>query len=324
MNENKTLSIILLSYYSNKRLYKVYDDISSLMSKEQIPFELLIMDDGSKDDSYEIALKMESMYENVRAYQLSRNYGSMYSTFAGFSICSGACAIPIPDDEQLPYTTIVALYRLWEEGKKVVVPFRSTRDDSMISVLFSKSYYSLMNKISDIQYPKGGADAALLDREVIDILNSRIHPRNTMFIAEVLNLGFSPFFYSYDRPIGLNNGKSRWSFRKKIKLAKDSIFAASTFPVRCISFIGRFACIVSLIAFVFYFYIAAFGNRQFWGITLPGWTSLFLLVLLSSGIILLALGIVAEYMWRIYDEVKDKPGYIIKNKDEKAVNSKKA
>ena len=320
MKENKTLSIILLSYYSSNRLQKVYDDISDLMSKEKIPFELVIMDDGSKDNSYEIAVKMESSYENVRAYQLSRNYGSMYSLFAGLSVCTGACAIPIPDDEQQPYPTIVDMYRLWENGYKVVVPYRTTRDDPMFSALFSKCYYAVMNRISDIQYPKGGADIALLDREVIDIVNTRIHPRNTMFIAEILNLGFSPYFYSYDRPKGLNDGRSRWTFRKKIKLAKDSIFAASTFPIRCISFIGSLSCVVSLIAFVFYFYISTFGNRQFWGITVPGWASLFLLILLSSGIILLALSVVAEYLWRIYDEVKDKPGYIIKNKDNEDVS----
>ena len=173
-----------------------------------------------------------------------------------------------------------------------------------------------MNFISDIQYPMGGADVAMIDREVIDIINTRIHPRNTMFIAEVLNLGFSPYFYPYERPVGLNEGKSRWTFRKKMKLAKDSIFAASTFPVKCISFIGRMSCLIAIIAFVFYFYIVAFGNHSFWGITVPGWASIFLLILLLGGIVLLALGVVAEYMWRIYDEVKDKPGYIIKKKEE--------
>jgi len=313
--ENKTLSLILLSYYSGERLRKVYNDVTKIFGEEQIPIELLIMDDGSKDNSYELACQLEKEHPNiVRAFQLSRNYGSMYSAFAGLSICKGACAMPIPDDEQQPYDSIVAMYRIWEQGYKIVIPYRVTRDDPKLSAFMSNCYYQVMNKISDIQYPNGGADLAMLDREVIDIMNARIHPRNTMFIAEVLNLGFSPYFYPYQRPIGLNNGKSRWTFRKKMKLAKDSIFAASTFPVKCISFIGRVSCVISIVAFVFYFYIAAFGNRQFWGITVPGWASLFLLLLLVGGIILLALGIVAEYMWRIYDEVKDKPGYIIKKK----------
>ncbi|MBQ0088168.1 MAG: glycosyltransferase [Prevotellaceae bacterium] len=312
--DDKILSLILLSYYSGERIQKVYDDVSALFAKENIPFELIIIDDGSKDDSYQIALRVEAEHGNVHAYQLSRNYGSMYGIFAGLSVCNGACALPIPDDEQQPYSSIVGMYRQWEKGAKIIVPHRITRDDPKLSAFFSRSYYALMNYISEIHYPEGGADIAMLDREVIDVVNSRIHPRNTMYIAEILNLGYSPCFYPYERPIGLNQGKSRWTFRKKVKLAKDTIFAASTFPVKCISAVGCWSCILSIIAFVLYFYIAAFGNRTFWGMTVPGWASLFLLILFFGGIIMLALGVVAEYMWRIYDEVKDKPGYIIKKK----------
>lgn len=313
--ENKTLSLILLSYYSGERLRKVYEDVTKVFGEENIPIELLIMDDGSKDNSFAIACELEKQHPDVvRAYQLSRNFGSVYSHLAGQSICTGACAMSIPDDEQMPYDAIVRMYRLWEEGHKIIIPYRDKRDDPKWSKLMSNTYYSIMNKVSEIQYPKGGADGAFLDREVIDIMNERIHPRNTMFIAEVLNLGFSPYFMPYERPLGLGKGKSRWTFRKKLKLAKDSLFAASTFPVRCISTLGMLSCLISVPTFVFYFYVAAFGNRHFWGMNIPGWFSIILLILLFGGLILVALGVVAEYLWRIYDEVKDKPGYIIKKK----------
>jgi len=313
--EDKKLTLILLSYYSGERLRKVFNDVTNVFGEEHIPIELLIMDDGSKDESYAIACQLEKEHpNNVRAYQLSRNYGSVYSHMAGLSICTGACAMSIPDDEQMPYDAIVKMYRLWESGQKIIIPYRDKRDDPKLSKFFSNSYYNLMNRVSDIQYPQGGADGALLDREVIDIMNTRIHPRNTMFIAEVLNLGFSPYFMPYDRPLGLGNGKSRWTFKKKLKLAKDSLFAASTFPVKCISTLGMLSCLISIPAFIFYFYIAAFGNRHFWGMDIPGWFSIILLIILFGGIVLVALGVVAEYMWRIYDEVKDKPGYIIKKK----------
>ncbi len=135
MND-KLLSIILLSYYSNNRISKVYTDLKAVLGKNNIPFEFIIMDDGSKDNSYDLACSLEKQYDNVRAFQLSRNYGSMYSCFAGLSLCKGACALPLVDDEQQPYDTIVEMYRLWEAGQKIIIPYRVNRDDGALSVFF--------------------------------------------------------------------------------------------------------------------------------------------------------------------------------------------
>ena len=312
---SKLLSIILLSYYSKERIRKSYLAVKQLLDNENIPFEFIVMDDGSKDESFIMAMELEKEFDNVRAYQLSRNYGSNYSCFAGLSLCYGACALPMPDDEQQPYDTIVKMYRLWEKGEKIIIPCRESREDSKLQSFLSQSYYKMMNSVSDIQYPHGGADLAFLDREVIDIINTRIHPRNTMYIAEVLNLGFNPYFLPYTRPIGLNEGKSRWTFKKRLKLALDSLFSNSTFPLRIISYLGFLISILSFMAIVFYIYVAIWGNREFWGITVPGWTSIIILMFLLGGLVLLSLGIISEYLWRIYDEVKDRPGYIVKKKE---------
>lgn len=311
---SKILSIILLSYYSKERIRKSYLAIKQLLDSENIPFEFIVMDDGSKDESFIMALELEKEYENVRAYQLSKNYGSMYSIFAGLSVSKGACVLPIVDDEQQPYPTIVQMYRLWEKGEKVIIPNRESRDDSKMSKFMSETFYKVMNSISDIEYPKGGADMAFLDREVVDIINTRIHPRNTMFMAEVLNVGFNPFFLPYERPVGLNRGKSRWTFKKKMRAALDSIFSNSTFPLRVISYLGMIISLLSFFAIVFYLYIYIWGNKEFWGYLVPGWTSLVLLMFMLGGLVLLSLGIISEYLWRIYDEVKDRPGFIIKKK----------
>lgn len=311
---NKLLSLILLSYNSGDRITRAYEKLSELLQKEEIPFELIVMDDGSKDNSVEIANKLQDQYKNVFSYQLSRNFGSVYSNFAGLKVCHGDVAIAIPDDEQQPYDTIVKMYRLWEQGYKVIIPNRLDRDDSRISSLFSNLYYRMMNAWSTIKFPKGGADLAMIDREVIDIINERIHPINTKLISEVLNLGFDPVFLGYHRPIGLNQGKSRWTFRKKVKLAKDTLFSMSTFPLKVISYIGVFFFIVSILLSVFYIYIRVWGNNDFWGINVPGWTSLLIVMLFFGGLVMLSMGILSEYIWRIYDEVKDRPGYIIRSK----------
>ena len=312
---SKLLTIILLSYYSKDRIRKSYNAIKQLLDSEGIPFEFIVMDDGSKDESFIIALELEKEFENVRAYQLSRNFGSMYSIFAGLSISKGACVLPMVDDEQQPYPTIVQMYRLWEKGEKIIIPYRDNRDDSKMSKLMSESFYKVMNRISDIQYPTGGADLAMLDREVVDVVNSKIHPRNTMYMAEVLNLGFSPYFLPYQRPIGLNKGKSRWTFKKKMRAALDSIFSNSTFPLKIISYLGLAISLLSFMAIIFYLYIAIWGNKQFWGITVPGWTSIILIMFFLGGLVLLSLGIISEYLWRIFDEVKDRPGFIIRKKE---------
>ena len=311
---SQLLTIVLLSYYSKDRIRKSYNAIKNLLDSENIPFEFIVMDDGSKDESFFLARELEKEYDNVRAYQLSRNYGSMYSIFAGLSISKGDCVLPMVDDEQQPYSTIVQMYRLWEKGEKIIIPFRDNRDDSKVSKFMSDSFYKVMNRISDIQYPTGGADLAMLDREVVDIVNTRVHPRNTMYMAEVLNLGFNPYFLPYQRPIGLNKGKSRWTFKKKIRAALDSIFSNSTFPLRVIAYLGLIISLLSFVAIIFYCYISVWGNSQFWGITVPGWMSLILIMFFLGGLVLLSLGVISEYLWRIYDEVKDRPGYIIKKK----------
>jgi len=312
---NNKLSIILLSYYSGQRIVQCYHAVSSLLEHEQIPFEFIIMDDGSLDNSYELACELERQHEHVKAYRLSRNFTSHYSIFAGLSVCTGACAMPIVDDEQQPYQTIVDMYRLWEKGHKIIIPYRSSRRDPLLTRCLSGCYYKVMNLFSVVKYPPGGADLFLIDREVIDILNTRIHPINTASITEVLRLGFAPYFYGYERPQGLNRNKSRWSFGKKLRLAQDTFLSSSAFPIILINRIGLLIFFLSVIMIMFYLYIALWGNHEFWHIKVPGWISIILCLMFFGGLIMLSLGIIAEYIWRIYEEVKARPGYIIRAKE---------
>ena len=308
------LSIILLSYYSKERIPAAWEKVSSVMNEHGIPFEFIVVDDGSEDASYGIALDLEKREENVRAYQLSRNYGSNYAVFAGLSLCRGECATFIPDDEQLPYTKIVEMYRLWKAGEKVIVPYRTGRDDGFLNNLAARTFYSIINRMSEVRFPKGGADAFLIDRELIDLLNNRIHPVNTAIIPEVLRLGFSPCFIPYERVRG-TNVKSRWTLKKKMRFFKDIFFSGSTWPIRIITWLGFIFAFLAFCMIIFYGYIALFGNPAFWGEMLPGWTSTVVIISFFSGITLFSLGIIAEYIWRIYEEVKGRPGYIIRKKE---------
>lgn len=312
MKTDKLLSIILLSFYSEDRIHGVYNKVRTVMESENIPFELIIIDDGSKDNSYNVACTLENKDDRVRAFQLSRNYTSHYARFAGLSKCKGTCSVGIPDDLQTPLEVIVKMYRLWERGSKIVVPFRASRKDGLFSDMFSKIYYGIMNSISDVTFPKGGADGFLIDREIMDIMNERIHPINTSTIVEVLRLGFDPVFIPFHRPPA--KSKSRWTFKKKLKLASDTIFSSSSFPIKCITILGFGSVIISVLTIVFSIILKLTGNQNLFGFSIPGWTSTFVLISLFSGLILFSLGIIAEYIWRIYEEVKDRPGYIIRKK----------
>ena len=308
------LSVILLSYYSKERIAEAYNKVSQVMETNNILFEFIIVDDGSQDESYTMALELEKSHKNIRAYQLSRNYSSNYAAFAGLSVCSGDCAAIIPDDEQQPYSTLAEMYRLWEKGEKVIIPYRQTRDDGFMTNLAARTFYSIINKISEVKFPKGGADTFLIDRELVDLLNERIHPINTAIVTEVLRLGFSPSYIPYDRSRGVNR-KSRWTLKKKIRFFKDIFFSGSTWPIRIITWMGLLFAFAAFCMIIFYGYIGLFGNPAFWGERLPGWTSTVVIIAFFSGIILFSLGIIAEYIWRIYEEVKGRPGYIIRKKD---------
>jgi dolichol-phosphate mannosyltransferase len=302
------LSIILLSYQSAQRIEKFFDTLNERMLEEKIEFECIIMDDASTDSSHDIALKIEKKFKNVRAFQLSRNFTSHYSIFAGFSQVRGNCAVAMPDDFQLPLDTVVEMYRIWEKGKKVVIPHRDDRDDPIISQFFSFLYYSLMNKLSEVKFPKGGADIFLADKEIIDIFNKHIHPKNTSTIIEVLRLGFDPVYVPFVRPSG-NNSKSRWTFRKKMRLAMDTFFSSSSFPIKFISGLGISSFVLTVMLITYYITAKITGI-----IEIPGWTLLIITFTFFSGLILLSIGIIAEYVWRIFDEVKSRPGFIIKEK----------
>ena len=308
-------SIILLSYYSKEKINKAFNRIRTVFEKESINFEFIIIDDGSKDNSFEIAKNLERDEGYVRAYQLSRNYTSNYAVFAGLSVAKGDCAIFIPDDEQQPYNTLVEMYRLWQQGEKLIIPHRITRDEPFVKRLFSNTFYKIMNSISDVHYPVGGADLVFMDREIINIFNSQIHPINTAIVPEALRLGFSPYFLPHERPRGTQE-KSRWTFRKKIKLAKDIFFSSSSFPIKFILFLGLFFSITAFALIVFYAYVKIFGNDEFWGQTVPGWTSTILFISFFSGLILFSLGVISQYILLIYEEVKNRPGYIIREKKE--------
>src|SRR5688500_167241 len=310
MEQNK-ISIILLSYQSQSRLANAVQSIQSSLTSAGIPYEIIIIDDGSTDQSFRIARELEQKNDHVRAYKLSKNYTSPMAQFAGLEMCTGQCASPMPDDGPRPMEHIIEMYRMWEEGNKIIIGYRSERNDGKTSDFFSNTYYSFMNNFSSIQFPPGGTDGYLIDREVIDVLNQKVSKRNTTPVIELLKLGYNAVFVPYSRPP--SSSKSRWTLKKKINLALNTFFSASIIPLRMITWLGLIVFFLSLVAILFIITAKIFSDNTLFGFPIQGWATIVVLITMFNGILMLCIGVVSEYMWRMYDEVKQRPPYIIRD-----------
>ncbi len=304
-------SVILLSYFSSERINSVFTELDNRMQEEGIAYEFIIIDDGSTDDSFQIASKLADAHTQVKAYQLSRNYTAHYAKFAGFSVAQGDVVTSMPDDWQTPLDVYVRMYREWQNGAQVVIPYRNKRNDGILNELFARTYYKIMNSLSDVALPPLGADIFAIDRELVDIINDRIHPINTSTLIEVLRLGFDPIYFPYERPKNIYC-KSRWTFKKKMRLFKDTFYASSDFPIKLINWTGLFSFILSLVVIVFSIVLKLTGQETIGGFRIPGWTTTLIIMSFFCGLILLSISIIAEYLLRVFDEVKDRPGYIIR------------
>ncbi len=312
-SSSKLFSVLIPVFNSEKRLQNAYETITKHLTDERIPFELLIIDDGSKDNTWQLAKDIAAPDNRVRIFRLSRNYTTPYVHFAAFSVCRGACIMFMPDDLQRPVETLIECYRTWELGHKIVISYRNSRDDGWLTDFFARLYYRIMNRLSDISFPINGADGFLADREIIDILNTRIHPIHSSAMVEVMRLGFDPVYVPHERK--KRDGKSRWTWRKKVNLAKDTFFASSSFPIRFITNFGLTISILCLLSIPFWIYGRFYANSQMFGFPISGWTTLIILAFFFNGVMLFSLGIVAEYIWRIYEEVKGRPGFIIRQEN---------
>lgn len=309
--EGGLLSVIVLAYHSDDKLDCVVKELETCMGLAEIPYELIIIDDGSTDDTFRNAQKLERLHSNVFAYRLSRNYTSHYAAFAGLTVVKGACTALIPDDGQQPYETLVEAYRLWLNGASIVFPYREKREESWLVKFWSLLFYRLLNVGAEVKVPRLGLDTWFVDREVVDIVNDRVSPIRTTTVSEILRLGFSPEFLPYTRKT--REGRSRWSWRNKLRLAADWFFSTSDILIKMIIWGGFSALAISLMVTVTYgvMYVA---NMEIGSVLHenPGWTSLFVMSCLSLGLLLLASAINAQYLLRVYDEVKGRPGYLIR------------
>lgn len=298
------ISVIIPVYWNEDTLELLYDDLKEKVLGQLEDYELVFVDDGSGDNSWEIINKIKNRDDRIICVKLSRNFGEHSALLAGLSVCTGDCAVTKQADLQEDSEIILEMYESWKKGNKVVLAVREERDDSFATKFFAGLYYKLMQKFANKNMPSGGCDCYLLDRQVIEVL-LKLDEKNSSLTLQVLWVGFQTdkiYFHRREREIG----KGRWTFAKKFKLVLDSMISFSYVPIRMMWIIGilffAFSVIMGIEVFVEWFTV---------GTPVAGWPSLMCVVLCSSGLILLMLGMLGEYIWRTFDAARKRPPFII-------------
>ncbi|HCM92617.1 MAG TPA: glycosyltransferase [Lachnospiraceae bacterium] len=298
------ISIVIPVYYNSDTLMLLYEDMKEKILHKLGDYEIVFVDDGSGDNSWEIMNRIREMDENVQCVRLSRNFGEHAAILAGLHVCTGDCAVTKQADLQEDSELILEMYESWKKGNKVVIAVRAKRDDSAVKKFFANMYYSIVRKCIDKNMPEGGFDCYLLDRQVIGVIEM-LDEKNSALTLQVLWVGFRSekiYFHRKDREIG----ESRWTLSKKIKLVMDSMMSFSYFPIKFMSGVGAVCAIIS-----FLWIIEVILERLLIGTPIDGWASLMCLILFSTGTILLMLGILGEYLWRTFDASRNRPPFII-------------
>lgn len=298
------LSIVVPVYYNEDTLQMLYEDMKRKILGQIGDYEIVFVDDGSGDASWEIMNRIRETDSRVQCIKLSRNFGEHAAILAGLSQCSGDCAVTKQADLQEDSRIILEMYDSWKKGNKVVLAVRAERDENPIKKFFANMYYAIVRKFIDKNMPQGGCDCYLLDRQVIRVLEL-LDEKNSSLTLQVLWVGFRTdkiYFHRKDREVG----KSRWTLSKKIKLVVDSMMSFSYFPIRLMTTTGvLFAVFAAILG------TGVIVERFTIGTPIAGWASLMCVVLFSSGLILLMMGMLGEYIWRTLDASRNRPPFII-------------
>ncbi|MEG0019572.1 MAG: glycosyltransferase family 2 protein [Oscillospiraceae bacterium] len=309
------LSIVIPVYYNQDNLLPLYTDIKKkIVATPEFSYEIVMVDDGSKDDSWAVMQELAAGDENVRTIKLSRNFGSHAAILCGLASCTGDCAVIKAADLQEPTEIILDMYSSWQRGNNVVLAVRKGREDKSF---FSSAYYWITRKFALENMPKGGFDVFLIDRKVIEVLE-KLDEKNSAITGQILWSGFKTDQIYYTRK-QREIGKSRWTLKKKVKLVADTLFGFSNLPIAAVTAVGVMSCAGSSVWAVYVLIGKIMGD-----IPIQGFTTLFIFQLFSFGIIMLTLGILGGYIWRSFDASRNRPVYIIEEKprDEKNTEEK--
>lgn len=296
-------SVILPAYNEERMIQKAAETIADILSRAAIPYEIVFVNDGSKDATWSEIEHVSANNKNIVGVNFSRNFGKESAMLAGLASASGDCCAVMDCDLQHPPQILVEMYRLWEQGYEVVEGVKRSRGkESALHRASAGMFYKIISKAVGIDMSRA-SDFKLLDRRVVDALLA-MPERNVFFRALSSWVGFRTISVEFDVQ-ERTEGESKWSTWSLVKYAIKNIVAFSTVPMQCVTIAGIvvffFAVILGIQSLV----------RYFGGHALEGFTTVILLILIIGSIIMISIGIIGYYIAKIYEEVKGRPRYII-------------
>jgi dolichol-phosphate mannosyltransferase len=301
------ISVIIPCYYNEQNIpitTKVLLE-NEKMFPESVCFEYVMVDDGSKDNTFVELLNFKNQYpQKVTVVKLSGNFGSYNAILAGMSAATGDCNIVITADLQDPPELMIKMYEYWLKGIKLVLANRDSRDEGFFSRVFSNSYHILLKKFALKNLPIGGFDYCLFDKKLKDeVLQMNEKNTNSLYLLVWLNYDFVTLPYHRNKR---KIGTSKWTLSKKIKLFIDSFVSFSYVPLRFITISGLILGLISFIYALFIVYSKFFGF-----IDVQGWSTMMVVFLIISSFQMISLGIIGEYLWRNLEATRKRPSYVI-------------
>lgn len=303
------VSLVIPVYYNEENLRPLYTDLKEkFISKINYDYEIVMVNDGSKDKSYEVMKELSHEDKNIKIISLSRNFGSHAAILCGIAHCTGDCAVIKAADLQEPTKLILDMVESWKKGNNVVLAVREGRDESKRQTFFANFYYKLVQKTALPEMPDQGFDVYLIDRKVITVLKN-LDEKNSALTGQILWSGFKTDKVYYHR-LAREIGESKWTLKKKVRLVMDTLFSFTSLPITVVLYAGVISMVIAVI-----WAIVVLVSKLVGGINVSGWTTLFIFNLFSFGVTMMTLGILGEYLWRTFDASRNRPPYIIEEEN---------
>lgn len=301
----KKISIVVPVYNEQDNLKEFHKRITAIMNDTGYDYNLVFVDDGSKDSSAFILKQLVEEDNHVEAYLLSRNYGHQMALTCGLDNADGDAVITMDGDLQHPPELLPELIHLWEEGSEIVMTKRlATEDAGFLKNITSSCYYKLINIMSKVEITPGGSDFRLMDKKAVEAF--RLYRERARFIRGMVStLGFNVSVVEFVAPPRFA-GHSKFNLHKMLHFALDGITAFSNLPLRWAFYLGLFFGLCSLLLLGHVFYVKFISDDA-----VPGWATTTVSILFLGGIQLVGIGILGEYIGRIFEEIKHRPLYLV-------------
>jgi dolichol-phosphate mannosyltransferase len=306
MNTRPTYSIIAPIYNEIDNITALYERVSRVMDSTDEPWEFVMIDDGSSDGSTESILELSKKDHKIISVIFARNFGHQIAVTAGLDYSRGEAVIIIDADLQDPPEVILDLIGKWREGYEVVYATRSKREGEGWFKLFTAAvFYRLIQRITDVNLPMDTGDFRLLDRKVVEVMN-QMRERHRFLRGMSVWVGFKQTGVEYERAERFA-GETKYLLKKMFRLASDAITGFSYFPLQLATYLGFFAVGIGIIAILVLIVLRLTGSQLFFG-----QAATLIAVLFLGGIQLISIGMLGEYVGRLYDEAKGRPLYIVR------------